>query len=64
MPQMTGVEVLRRLRANGEMVPFGLVTSESTSEMRQAAQDAGALFLITKPFTVETFRDVLEPILG
>jgi two-component system chemotaxis response regulator CheY len=64
MPEMTGVEVLRKLRATGVAVPFGFVTSEGTPEMRQAAEDAGALFLITKPFTAEAFRDALTPILG
>jgi two-component system, chemotaxis family, chemotaxis protein CheY len=64
MPEMTGVEVLRKLRATGVAVPFGFVTSEGTPEMRKAAEDAGALFLITKPFTAETFRDALVPILG
>jgi two-component system chemotaxis response regulator CheY len=64
MPEMTGVEVLRALRTAGVQVPFGFVTSEGTPEMRQAAQDAGALFLITKPFTADAFRDVLDPILG
>lgn len=64
MPEMTGIEALKALRAGGFQAPFGFVTSEGTPEMRQAAEDAGALFLITKPFTAEAFRDVLEPILG
>jgi len=64
MPEMTGLEVLRRLRAAGLTVRFGFVTSEGTDEMRQLAADAGALFLITKPFTAESFRDALDPILG
>lgn len=64
MPEMTGLEVLRRLRAAGQTVRFGFVTSEGTDEMRQLAADAGALFLITKPFTAESFREALDPILG
>jgi two-component system chemotaxis response regulator CheY len=64
MPEMTGVEVLRALRAKGVQTPFGFVTSEATQEMRDAAEAAGALFLITKPFTAETFREILDPILG
>jgi two-component system chemotaxis response regulator CheY len=60
MPHMTGVEVLKQLRANGQTVPFGFVTSEGTEEMRRQAEDAGALFLITKPFTEETFREKLS----
>ncbi len=64
MPGMTGVEVLRTLRADGVQTPFGFVTSEGSDEMRQTALDAGALFLITKPFTAASFRDALGPILG
>ena len=64
MPQLTGVEVLRQLRANGVQVPFGFITSEGSPEMRKVAEAAGALFLVTKPFTADTFRDVLDPILG
>jgi two-component system chemotaxis response regulator CheY len=64
MPNMTGVEALRALRAGGNQVPFGFVTSEGTPEMRETAQAAGALFLITKPFTAETFKEQLDSILG
>jgi two-component system chemotaxis response regulator CheY len=64
MPEMTGIELLRELRSSGEQVPFGFVTSEGSPEMRQAAEDAGALFLIAKPFTPEAFREALEPVLG
>jgi two-component system chemotaxis response regulator CheY len=63
MPEMNGIEFLRALRAAGQEVPFGFVTTEGTPEMRQTAESAGAQFLITKPFTAETFRDVLETIL-
>jgi two-component system, chemotaxis family, chemotaxis protein CheY len=64
MPEMTGVEVLRRLRAGGNEVKFGFVTSECTAEMQQAAEEAGALFFIIKPFTAERFDEVFSPILG
>jgi two-component system, chemotaxis family, chemotaxis protein CheY len=64
MPEMTGVEVLRALRAGGNEVKFGFVTSECTPEMQQAAEAAGALFFIIKPFTAERFDEVFSPILG
>ncbi|MGN6131491.1 MAG: response regulator [Nocardioidaceae bacterium] len=62
MPEMTGIELLQALRAQGLMVPFGFVTSEGSPEMVTRAADAGALFVITKPFTAETFRDALDPV--
>ena len=64
MPEMTGIECLEALRAAGSQVPFGFVTSEGSPEMREKAANAGALFLIAKPFTEETFRDALDGVLA
>jgi two-component system, chemotaxis family, chemotaxis protein CheY len=64
MPEMSGIDLLTSLRARGSAVPFGFVTSEGSPSMRERAQDAGALFLIAKPFTADAFREVLEPVLG
>ncbi len=64
MPEMTGIEVLRALRAAGSTVKFGFVTSESTPEMKDQADAAGALFFIVKPFSAERFDEVFAPILG
>ena len=64
MPEMTGIEVLRALRAGGNAVKFGFVTSECTPEMQQQAEAAGAEFFIVKPFTAERFEEVFSPILG
>jgi two-component system chemotaxis response regulator CheY len=64
MPEMTGIEALTALRTTGSAVPFGFVTSECTPQMQQAAQDAGALFFIIKPFTADRFTEVFSPLLG
>jgi two-component system chemotaxis response regulator CheY len=64
MPELTGIEVLRQLRASGNDVKFGFVTSESTPEMKDQAEAAGALFFIVKPFSAERFDEVFAPILG
>jgi two-component system chemotaxis response regulator CheY len=64
MPEVNGLEFLQRLRASGNDVPFGFVTSEGSPDMREKAEQAGALFLIAKPFTPETFAEALEPVLG
>lgn len=64
MPELTGVEVLRKLRSAGNEVKFGFVTSECTPEMKRQAEAAGAAFFIVKPFTAERFDEVLTPILG
>ena len=62
MPGMSGIEFLRALRASGSGVPFCFVTSEGSAEMRDTAIAGGALELITKPFTAETFQDTLGPL--
>ena len=63
MPEMNGIELLRQLRAAGNDVKFGFVTSEGTPVMREQAIDAGAVFLIAKPFTVEAFAAELSRVL-
>ncbi|MCL2848425.1 MAG: response regulator [Micrococcales bacterium] len=64
MPEMSGMELLTTMRANGFATPFGFVTSEGSPQMREQAEAAGALFLIAKPFTPEAFREVIEPVLA
>jgi two-component system, chemotaxis family, chemotaxis protein CheY len=64
MPEMSGIELLDSLRKEGIGVKFGFVTTERTPEMRVRASDAGASFLIVKPFTPEDFKEALTPIIG
>ncbi len=64
MPEMNGIDLLLALRSSGNQVPFGFVTSEGTQGMRDRAASAGALFLVAKPFTPESFREALSPVLG
>ncbi len=64
MPEMTGIELLSAVRGEKLGVRFGFVTSESTASMRQQATDAGAEFLIAKPFTVESFQQTLNGVLA
>jgi two-component system chemotaxis response regulator CheY len=59
MPEMNGYEFLMELRARENTVPFGFVTSEVSPEIRTMANDAGALFMVTKPFTVDQFTAAL-----
>jgi len=63
MPEMNGIDCLMALRAAGNQTPFGFVTSEGSDEMRAKAAAAGALFLIAKPFTAETFDEALRGVL-
>jgi two-component system chemotaxis response regulator CheY len=64
MPEMNGFDLLVSLRSAGVQVPFGFVTSESSAGMREQAESAGAMFLISKPFTAEDFQEALDPVLS
>lgn len=64
MPELSGLDALRTVRAAGSKVPFVFVTSEGSEEMRAKAESAGAWSLIAKPFTPESFAEALRPIIG
>ncbi|RYE66289.1 MAG: response regulator [Oxalobacteraceae bacterium] len=59
MPEMTGIEFLQKLREADNQTPFGFVTTEVSSAMRDLATASGARFLIGKPFTSDDFHDAL-----
>jgi two-component system, chemotaxis family, chemotaxis protein CheY len=59
MPEMLGIEFLKELRAAGSTITFGFVTSESTAPMREAAANAGASFLLAKPFNSTDFEQLI-----
>jgi two-component system chemotaxis response regulator CheY len=59
MPEMNGIEMLEALNAEGIAVKLGFVTSESQDAYKERAIEAGAMFLISKPFNAETFKRAL-----
>ena len=64
MPRMSGIQLLQALRAQGSDIPLGFVTSEGSVEMREQADAEGALFLVSKTFKPEAFRDAIDPLLA
>src|SRR5450756_833989 len=62
MPEMTGIEFLRAVRAEKNNVPFGFITSEASAEIKEMAMSCGASFLITKPFSPEDVEEALSPV--
>ena len=53
MPGVDGLEVCRRLRADGNHVPVLMLTARDEVENRVAGLDAGADDYVTKPFALE-----------
>ncbi len=66
MENMTGLELLRNVRANEATkdLPFLMVTAESKVENVVAAKQAGVNNYIVKPFNAETLKAKLTSILG
>jgi DNA-binding response OmpR family regulator len=53
LPQISGLEVCRRLRLTGDRVPIILLTAKDEISDRVAGLDAGADDYIVKPFSIE-----------
>jgi two-component system chemotaxis response regulator CheY len=60
MPNMSGLQLLEVLMSSGVKLTFGFVTTEATPDMLAKATGAGAKFLISKPFTPESFKEQLS----
>jgi len=65
MPVMSGIELLRKLRALPQyrFTPVVLVTTESQSEKKQEGKTAGATGWIVKPFEPEQLLAVVTKVL-
>lgn len=66
MPNMSGIEFTRALRAKPECasVPVLMVTTRSVREDIMAAIEAGVNNYIVKPFTPQVLKDKIDQILG
>lgn len=64
MPNMTGIELLRQIRANANLkhLPVLMVTAEAKKENIIEAAQAGASGYVVKPFTAATLDEKLQKI--
>ncbi|MGM7723096.1 response regulator transcription factor [Metabacillus sp. Hm71] len=53
IPKLNGMEVLRRIRASGDMTPIILLTARDSIPEKVSGLDHGANDYITKPFQIE-----------
>lgn len=60
LPGLDGLALLSTLRARGNQVRFGLLSASSSPDMVVRSEEAGALFVIAKPPTPESFRACLQ----
>ncbi|MEM5310128.1 response regulator [Paraburkholderia sp. JHI869] len=64
MPGMSGIELHRRLLANGCCSPMVFITAFATLELEQRVAAAGALALLQKPFDLALMAGWLTRTLG
>ncbi|WP_027187973.1 chemotaxis response regulator CheY [Desulfovibrio cuneatus] len=64
MPQMTGIELLRKVRSSEEFadLPFLMVTAEAQQENIIEAVQAKVSNYIVKPFTAEVMKQKIDKI--
>jgi FixJ family two-component response regulator len=60
MPEMSGVELQRRLIADGNDTPIIFMTADSDDKTRSQALNAGAVGFLRKPFDAETLIECLD----
>jgi two-component system chemotaxis response regulator CheY len=65
MPEMTGIEVCRSIKADPDIcgVPIVVVSSESLQSRIEQLKQEGVRGYVKKPFTPEQIRDVVATIL-
>ena len=66
MPQMTGLELLKEIRATESIkdIPVLMVYTEAKTEQIIAAAKAGVSGYIVKPFTAQTLAEKIDKVLS
>lgn len=64
MEPMTGLDLLKSVRAANMNTPFIMVTAESKTENIIAAKQAGVNNYIVKPFSAEILKSKMTAVLG
>ena len=64
MPKMTGIDLLKTVRADPELrhIPILMVTAEAKREQIIAAAQAGVNGYVIKPFTAAVLKEKIEKI--
>ena len=64
MPGMDGLELLRRLAAEGHAPPVIVITAHGDDEARAESLAAGAVAFLNKPFKEETLLSAIDSALA
>jgi DNA-binding NtrC family response regulator len=64
MPKMDGMELLRRLRDDGNVVPAVILTAHGSIPEAVGAMKLGAIDFLTKPITPDALRRVVAEVIA
>lgn len=64
MPNMTGLEAVKAIRASGKQIPIIMVTTEAEKSRIIDALKAGANSYIVKPFKPDTINEKIQDVLS
>lgn len=64
LPDMTGVEVLKKYRSSGGERPVLMLTGSTQKAEKQEALNAGASDFVQKPFKLQALSDVMNNLIG
>ena len=64
MPNMTGLEAVKAIRASGKQIPIIMVTTEAEKSRIIDALKAGANSYIVKPFKPDTINEKIQDLLS
>ncbi len=66
MPEMDGVEMLRKIRGSGQYrtIPVIILTTVSQEDMMKKGKDMGATAWLLKPFKPENLIGVINKVIG
>lgn len=64
MPELTGLEVLERVRSADPFTPYIVVTAFGSAETRRSAARLGAIAVLDKPFEIKDLLLLVEDAIG
>jgi FixJ family two-component response regulator len=59
---MSGIDLQRRLRAEGSNAPVIVVTAHASEAIRERAEQSGCAAFLTKPFSGDSILALLRPL--
>ncbi len=64
MPELSGVETVKRLKAINPHLPIMIVTGNATDKLKRESGCAGARIILEKPVGIEEFLDSVADLIG